>query len=425
MNNNYINMRFISLIICLIIVGCTNSQELAHITVSSGDFDRIDCPVSFEFSGTELNLKPNEWQLVEIDGSRTNYKPLQADQTNQNRFWFILDGFTPKQTHRKFALLKKSNQENHSQIEIHKEKGALQFLSEKGPILNYQYEMTYPPQGVDEKFKKSGFLHPVWSPGGEVLTRIQPPDHYHHYGIWGPWTRTHIGERQVDFWNLGDLQGSVLFKSFLDETQGAVFSSFTAHQEHLDFGAPKTETVAINEALEVKVWNVKDANKTWLIDYTTNIKSPLKNGILFDAYRYGGGIGFRATEKWHKDNTSVLTSENKDRLTADGSSAKWAIIEGASNTQEGRSGILFMGFPENRQFPEPMRVWPVDGNGGRGDMFFEFCPIRHVEWKIESNTDYKLKYRMVIFDGEMTAKKAEIHWQGFANPPKVNTESRN
>ena len=73
------------------------------------------------------------------------------------------------------------------QIKILKVDGALQLNYEKKPILNYQFEMTYPPKGVDEKYKKSGFLHPVWSPGGEVLTRIQAPDHYHHYGIWGPW----------------------------------------------------------------------------------------------------------------------------------------------------------------------------------------------------------------------------------------------
>ena len=115
----------------------------------------------------------------------------------------------------------------------------------------------------------------------------------------------------------------------------------------------------------------------------------------------------------------VNISENKNRLNADGSSAKWVIIEGESNTKEGRSGILFMGLPTNREFPEPMRVWPINSNGGRGDMFFEFCPIRHKEWKIESQTKYSLNYRMLIFDGTLTAEKAEIYWQEFANPPKI------
>ena len=37
----------------------------------------------------------------------------------------------------------------------------------------------------------------------------------------------------------------------------------------------------------------------------------LVSGILLDAYHYGGGIGFRATDKWNRDNFPVLTSENK------------------------------------------------------------------------------------------------------------------
>jgi hypothetical protein len=418
-------MRLISIVICLLFIGCSNSEELASFTISSGSYDRIDCPITVPFSIVGADLKSQEWQLVEIIENTSISKAIQIDQKNEDQFWFVLDGFTAKQTDRKFALIKKSTPQNTDQIKIHKENGALQFLSNKRPVLNYQYGMTLPPEGVNEKFKKSGFLHPVWSPGGEELTRIQAPDHYHHYGIWGPWTKTHIEERQVDFWNLGDEQGTVLFKSFLDETQGDVFSSFTALQEHIDFGATDENKIAINEALEVRVWNIENSSTSYLVDYTTTIESPLENGILFDAYRYGGGIGFRATEKWHKDNTSVLTSENKDRLTADGTSAKWAIIEGASKAKAGRSGILFMGFPENRQFPEPMRVWPIDANGGRGDMFFEFCPIRHKEWKIESNTSYNLKYRMLIFDGEITAEKAEIYWQGFANPPHIIIESKN
>jgi hypothetical protein len=140
---------------------------------------------------------------------------------------------------------------------------------------------------------------------------------------------------------------------------------------------------------------------------------------MLDAYRYGGGIGFRATEKWHKDNCTVLTSEGKTRADADGSNARWCIVEGESDTEEGRSGILFMSYPANRMHPEPMRVWPLDANKGRGDMYFEFCPIRHTGWKLEKGTDYSLKYRMIVFDGKLSVDEAEIYWQEFANPPEI------
>jgi hypothetical protein len=417
-------MKFYSYFLFLIFALQSCSKILVSFKVDSGLYDRIDCPVFFDYKTLNSNINIENIQLVELVKGLQKNIPLQFDEA-AGKLWFILDGFTPKSTERHFALIPKSKESASSQIQIHRKDGGLTLTYKDHPILNYQFNMIYPPEGVDEKFKKSGFLHPVYSPQGEVLTRIQPPDHYHHYGIWGPWTKTQIDGRAVDFWNLGDGQGTVLFKDFLNENQGDVFSGFTALQEHIDLGAAEENKIAINEELEIRTWNLNQEKNTWLVDYTTRIKSPLESGILFNAYRYGGGIGFRATEKWHKDNTSVLTSEKEDRLTADGSSAKWAIIEGESETEAGRSGILFMGFPDNKEFPEPMRVWPIDANGGRGDMFFEFCPIRHMAWKIESNKEYGLNYRMLIFDGVMTAEKAEIHWQGFANPPKATITSNN
>ncbi|PIA82100.1 hypothetical protein BFR04_12430 [Gaetbulibacter sp. 4G1] len=407
-------LKLLFSILPFLFFNCT--EELLRFSVNSGNYDRSDCPVSTPFPSLEFDHK--KIQLVELVGTTKKPVPFQFDR-NINKLWFILDGLTPKETVRHFAIIESKEEIENQQIQISKEKGAFQFKYKEQPILNYQFGMVYPPKSVDDAYKKSGFLHPVFSPEGEILTRIQAPDHYHHYGIWGPWTKTNINGRSVDFWNLGKKQGTVLFKSFLNEVQGDVYSSFIALQEHLDFKAVEKNRTAINEELEVKVWNIESENKFWLVDYTTKIKSPLDSGILLDAYRYGGGIGFRATEKWHKNNASVLTSAGKDRLSADGSSAKWVIIEGESKTKKGRSGILFMGFPDNKEFPEPMRVWPVDANDGRGDMFFEFCPIRHVEWKIESKKQYSLNYRLLIFDGEITAEQAEIHWQGFANPPNA------
>lgn len=57
-------------------------------------------------------------------------------------------------------------------------------------LLTYQFKTVYPPKGIDTAYKRSGFIHPLYTPHGQVLTRIQPPDHYHHYGIWNPWTHT-------------------------------------------------------------------------------------------------------------------------------------------------------------------------------------------------------------------------------------------
>jgi hypothetical protein len=56
---------------------------------------------------------------------------------------------------------------------------------------------------------------------------------------------------------------------------------------------------------------------------------------------------------------------------------------------------------------------------GRGDLYFEFVPIRHEEWKLEQYQNYTLKYRMIVFDGKMDAKTAEMYWNSFAKNPHI------
>lgn len=351
-----------------------------------------------------------------------NFKLVQNDvsldfQSEGDKIWFL---HNPEKeslySFEKNAVAQESSHEY--DLGTFKENGNLQLLLGNKPLASYRYEMTYPPEGIDSIFKKSGYIHPIVTPKGDTLTRIQPPDHYHHYGLWAPWTHTRIDTTRVDFWNLGEGMGTVLFKEFKDTSSGDVFTSFTALQEHIDLKTEEEPQVALNEDLEVRLWNLGREDR-YMFDYNTTFNSPLENGILFEAYRYGGGIGLRFNERWKADNCSVLTSEGKDRLTADGSNARWCIVSGESSDGKGTNGILFMSHPTNRMHPEPMRIWPIDGNNGRGDMFFEFCPIRHEEWKIEPNKEYELKYRMVVFDGELKAEEAEAYWQAFTDPPKV------
>lgn len=393
------------------------AQELAKFSVRVED-ERIDAPVSVSLDGLNYNTDKGNLVLYEITASGEKAIPSQIESDHSAQLWFILNGVSAKNSIRKFVLKKEENAVAvKNMVSLKKDNKDLSLLVNEKPVLNYRYATTFPPDGVNPIYQRSGFIHPLWSPGGEVLSRIQAPDHYHHYGIWGPWTVTHIDERHVDFWNLASGEGTVKFAGFLSEAEGAIFTGFKALQQHIDFGAKGPDQIAMNEILDVRAWNLGEG--VWMVDYTTSLNSPLKNGILLDAYRYGGGIGFRATEKWTKDNCTVLTSDNKTRVDADGSFARWCLVEGESNVEQGRSGILFLSHPSNRMHPEPMRVWPLDANGGRGDMYFEFVPIRHEEWKLNAKQNYTLKYRMIVFDGKMDANTAEMYWRSFSNNPVV------
>ena len=78
-----------------------------------------------------------------------------------------------------------------------------------------------------------------------------------------------------------------------------------------------------------------------------------------------------------------------------------------------------MSSPGNRRHPESMRVWPTDSNNGRGDMYFEFCPIRHESWVLKPGNEYSQRYRLLIYDGEINAETAERLWNDFAYPPII------
>ncbi|SHF39601.1 Methane oxygenase PmoA [Mariniphaga anaerophila] len=393
------------------------SQELAKFTVQV-EKELIDAPVSLVLDGLNYNTDSGDLLLFEVDENGETPIPSQLETGHSAKLWFIMKGVSAKNSKRNFILKTEKNTDfQQPGVRIQKKHKDLSLLFNEKPVLSYRFETTFPPEGVNPLYKRSGFIHPLWSPKGEVLSRIQAPDHYHHYGIWGPWTLTHIDDREVDFWNLAKGQGTVKFKSFLAEVEGEIFSGFKALQQHIDFGGQGEDQVAMNEILDVRAWNISE--KVWVIDYTTSLNSPLPNGIMLNAYRYGGGIGFRATEKWHKNNCSVLTSEGKSRADADGSLARWCIVEGESDTDEGRSGILFLSHPSNRMHPEPMRVWPLNANEDRGDMYFEFVPIRYEDWKLEPLHSYTLKYRMIVFDGEMNAETAEKYWNSFSSMPKI------
>lgn len=386
----------------------------------------IDMPVSVPVKDLvgNINIDHETLALYEITASGEKIIQSQLESDYSSCLWFILEGVSVKNSTRKFSLKIQGSKPDTSDTEIHIYKSGenLTLRQREQNILSYRFATMYPPEGINPLFKRSGFIHPLWSPGGEILTRVQAPDHYHHYGIWGPWTLTHIDNRKVDFWNLYDGEGTVQFVGFLSETVGDIFTGFRALQQHIDFGAKGEDRVAINETLDVRVWNITD--KVKVIDYTTILNTPLPNGILLDAYRYGGGIGFRATEKWTKENSTVLTSEGKTRIDADGTNARWCIVEGESDVKEGRSGILFLSHPSNRAHPEPMRVWPIDANGGRGDIFFEFTPIRHQSWELKKGNNYVLKYRLIVFDGKIDKKTAEMYWSSFSETPEIKIDPK-
>lgn len=279
-------------------------------------------------------------------------------------------------------------------------------------LLTYHTAMAGVEEGVKSEFKKSGFIHPLRTLSGQLLTRIQPSGHYHHYGIWGPWTKTTVQGREVDFWNLGDGKGRVDFDQFLSMKEEEGYLELLVGQNHMDLLSPSGPQLAMYEELAIRVWQPKEG--AYLVDYSSKVSVALPEGIRLEEYRYGGGLGFRAVESWYPGNSIIITSEGLEWGAADGSTAKWVMISGDSGDSSGQSGILLLSHPQNWAHPEPLRVWPEDSNEGKANVFVNITPIRYEGRELKHGESYVLKYRMVIFDGRMDAERATGFWADFA-----------
>lgn len=281
------------------------------------------------------------------------------------------------------------------------------------PLIYYNHATMPAPSGVDEAYGRSGFIHPLRTLAGDTLTQIQPSDHYHHYGLWNPWTHMLFEGDTIDCWNLVKREGTVRFKKIKSKSSEVLKDGFTVIHEHVKTKHSR-EVVMFEEEQRVTLLNTPD-NNAYMFDVDITYRCRTSSPVTLLTYRYGG-LGFRATERWNDTNSEILTSEGKQRAEADGTLARWCIIQG--EFADRRGGILILSSPKNYNHPEPLRVWPASSEN-HGAVFVNFSPTKNTDWVLHPGKEYHLRYRFVIFNGTMNADLANAHWQVFAKRPSV------
>ncbi len=387
-----------------------------RFTIQSGGVGYTDYPVSVDLEG-ELTKAADVGRLVELVGDERLPVPFQIVSTpmGERIHWLLAGAFAPG-TQRIYEL-ERGVPAVALEHEATLEPEELVLRSDLGQTLLSYHHAVYPaPVGSDSLYARSGFIHPLNTPAGHTLTNIQPADHIHHYGLWNPWTRVQYGEQTYDLWNLHLNQGTVRFTGFDAVYGGPVTAGFVARQAHVVF-AEGAEVQVMDEQWAIQVFPQGDRQ------YTCDLHSLLtpvgEHDIRLQEYRYGGLV-FRLRDDWTPATSEIILSSGKTRDEADGSPERWTLIRGSLG--EGEGGLLIMASPINPNYPEPIRLWPSDANDGKGDIMFNFSPIKNGEWLLPLGQQGELRYRLVVFDGELSEQEAENLWMGFAYPPTVTVE---
>lgn len=394
------------------------------VEVDTLGLDRLESPVYCE------NKFPPDCQVTEIleDGNEL----LCRYQQDENGIYWILSGETKAFETRRFKI-SDSEKVDLEGIGIQVLEGPEQVSFRQGHdhVLSYQTAFMPAPPGVSPLLGKSGFVHPLKTPKGFVVTSIQPKDHIHHYGLWHPWTHTHVDGRPVDFWNIGLGQGTCRFDEILEMVSGPVMGRLKVRQvyemildaeklkENLANGkwpdslSTQISRPVLDEVLELQVWHRPGDENGFMLDYS--ITQTCRPGIEFrvDAYRYSG-FGLRATQLWGNHNSGYLTDLGKDRFNANATRARWAQIFGHASGSD--AGILMLSSIQNRDHPEFIRIWDQNANGGRANCFINFNPVQNQDGLLVPEKSYKRMYRIYVHDLKPNEINAEGLWRDFQNP---------
>lgn len=390
------------------------AQKLATLTV---ELDRLalDMSIPVSINLDDVTFAPDSvLVLMEVWKNKRTTVPFQVVHgTHRSLVWFVTTGDRPSGK-RSFELVY-GRPPQYERLSATSHDGALTIRRGEKNLLRYHYGMVYPPPGVDTVFRRSAFIHPLWSPRGQILTRIQAPDHYHHYGIWNSWTQVLYKGDTVDFWNLYKRQGTVRFAGFISLVEGPVFAEYDALHEHVVFKKNRPEEVAMVESQKVRIYYPNPERNCFIVDVTMTMNCAGNDPFLILEYRYAG-LGWRATEQWNRDNSEVITSTGKSRKEADGSKERWCIVQG--DLEGGMAGVVMMSYPANYNHPEPMRIWPENMNN-TGDLFASFTPVKDRDWLLKPGEPAVLRYRFLVFNGRYTAEQADAAWHYFTRPPAV------
>jgi hypothetical protein len=400
------------LLIVVAVIALTANGELnagnrhAYVSVAAGSLDRRETVVSFalpaDFKSGSYALRDDSGQMI----------PLQID--SERRASFVLPALKAGQT--KTYRLVPAGSKAAPGVDFTRRNDGVDFKVAGRNVFSFVTTPAgLPANDIKPIFLRGGYIHPVFTPSGHLVTDDYPSDHYHHHGIWFAWTKTEFEGGHPDFWNVGDGTGRVEFESLDRVWNGSVYGGFKSRQRYvaLTGAAPKT---ALNEEWDVRVYNVGQGDKGkryFLFDIVATQQCATNSPLVLDEYRYGG-MGIRGHRNW-KDKSKVwfLTSEGKTRENGNATRGRWFHMSGPVDNEI--AGIAVLDHPDNFRSPQPMRLNP-------DDPFFNFAPSQLGRFEIKPGEKFILRYRYVVADGAPDKAELDRLWSDYATPPQVSLD---
>ena len=388
----------------------TAAAEPVTLEVAAGDHDRLGVPVVVELPEGLGDAK--HFTLTRLDDG----KPVAVQRvpgTKPAVAWIVGERLAAGKVrrYRLAAADKPATAKGGVTVEDDGKHLLVQVAGK--PVLRYNHAVVPSPIPKAPYYARSGYLHPVYNPSGQVVTDDFNPDHAHQHGIMMAWTKATFRGRPANCWDQKTGQGKVEHVKTEGTGAGPVFGHFAARLRHVSLNGPAGPEPMLDETWHVRVYSLSDY---YLFDLESSQTCAGASPLVVEKYHYGG-LMVRGHAAWIGAGAGdFVTSQGKTRRDGNHTRPRWCDIHGRL---EGRpTGICVLGHPANLRFPQPVRLHPTMP-------YFCFTPATLGSFTQKpGGAALVSRYRFYVHDGPVDPKQADRLWHDLAEPPKIRVVTR-
>lgn len=275
-------------------------------------------------------------------------------------------------------------------------------LADDRPILVYNAQAVSTPDPQAPWLTRSGFIHPVYTPQGRVVTDAFPADHPHQHGLMFAWTSATYEGQRVDFWNSHKKQGKIEHVKTMKADDAAI----RVKLRHVITAGKHADTTVLHETWAITRVPHETMNVFDLVSVQT---CATDKPVSIRKHNYGA-MCIRGPASW-SNGDAMLTSKGQSQANGNHTRPNWVAMFGQiskpADFKPQWAGIAAMSHPSNFQSPQPVRLHPEMS-------YFCFAPMILSEFVIKPGEPYVSRFRFVAYDGKPDAELLEAIWQDFS-----------
>lgn len=288
-----------------------------------------------------------------------------------------------------------------SAFAFEEEDGRLTVLEQGAPVFAYNFGEQR-PEGVPEAYHRAGYVHPVWSPTGTVLTDDFPEDHYHHRGVSWMWPRVQTGGEEYDLWHLEGVRQ--VFDQWLVRRAGPNAATMGA-KVHWE---TETDTI-VDERIWIRAFPARQGTRA--LDVRLTLEATEQPVTLLGQSNQDKGYGGFSFRYAPRDSTVIVSPDGRAE-DSNHQRFRWADETGRFGGADHWEGAAIFQHPSHPRFPVQWTLrhygflgvaWP--GNDGAA---------------LVPGEPVTLRYRVWLHEGDAEEGRVEAAYDAFVNPPVLS-----